>query len=142
MQLLLGSMSIAGVGLVFTPAWKTGLVFIPAGAALWVLFSALRFSVTDQAVCIRYGPFGPTIPIAAIERVQAVDYDWKRFGGWGIRRSLDGEWMYNMPGDRGRAMRIVWTDAKGRRRITSVGTADPEPAAAAVQRAMQTSRAG
>jgi hypothetical protein len=105
------------------------------GIFLWALFSVLRFTISERAVVVQYGLFGPTIPIESIESAEAVDYDWKKFGGWGIRRSLDGEWMYNMPGDGGRALRIVWTDKHGERRITGIGMPAPEPAAAAIAQA-------
>ncbi|MBK6923109.1 MAG: hypothetical protein IPH07_37320 [Deltaproteobacteria bacterium] len=129
MQLLLGSTALAGVALLFTAAWASGLVMIPVGVVLWALFSVLRVSVSEGAVSIQYGLFGPTIPTAAIESAEAVDYDWKRFGGLGIRRE-----MYNMPGDHGRAVRIVWRGGT-KRRVTLVGTPHPEAAVAAIERA-------
>jgi hypothetical protein len=135
MQALTGSMALVGLAMLFSPAWLTGLVFIPIGVVLWSLFAVLRFNVSEGAVKIQYGLFGPTIPIASIERAEAVDYDWKTFGGWGIRRSLAGETMYNMPGDHGRAVRIVWRDGKGRQHVTNVGTPQPEAAVAAIRTA-------
>lgn len=137
MQLLTGSMAIVGLVMLATPAWVTGLVFVPLGIVLWALFSVLRYSISEGAVKIQYGLFGPTIPTAAIASAEAVHYDWKKFGGWGIRRSRDGEWMYNMPGDGGRAVRIVWRDEKGERRVTNIGTPNPEPAVAAIDAAMK-----
>lgn len=135
LQLAIGSMAITGLAMVFTPAWVTGIVFIPLGIVLWALFSVLRLTVSEGAVNVQYGLFGPTIPTASIEHAEAVSYDWKKFGGWGIRRSFDGEWMYNMPGDGGRAVRIVWHDAKGKRRVTNIGVPDPEPAVRAIANA-------
>jgi hypothetical protein len=134
MQLLLGSTALVGMVMLATPAWLTGLVFVPVGLVLWALFSVLRVSVSEGAVSIQYGVFGPTIPTAAIESAEAVDYDWKRFGGWGIRASRDGERLYNMPGDHGRAVRIVWRDGT-KRRVTLFGTPHPEPTVAAIARA-------
>jgi hypothetical protein len=135
LQVALASSGISGLAMLFTPAWVAGLVLIPMGIFLWALFSVLRFTISERAVVVQYGLFGPTIPIESIESAEAVDYDWKKFGGWGIRRSLDGEWMYNMPGDGGRALRIVWTDKHGERRITGIGMPAPEPAAAAIAQA-------
>lgn len=135
LQLLTGSMALAGVGMLFSPAWITGLVFVPLGIVIWALFSVLRVTVSEGAVNVQYGLFGPTIPTASIERADAVSYDWKKFGGWGIRRSLDGEWMYNMPGDGGRALRIEWRDAKGKRVVTNIGLPEPEAAVRAIAQA-------
>lgn len=135
LQAVMGSGAIAGLAMFFTPAWITGLFLVPLGIVMWALFSMLRFTVSEGAVNVQYGLFGPTIPTAAIESAEAIDYDWKKFGGWGIRLSRDGEWMYNMPGDNGRAVRIVWHDAKGKRKVTNVGMPDPAPAVSAIANA-------
>jgi hypothetical protein len=137
LQLLTGINVFVGLGLLVTPAWATGLFLIPVGFLMWALFAVLRFTVSERAVKIQYGLFGPTIPTAAIESAEAIDYDWKKFGGWGIRRSRSGEWIYNMPGDGGRAVRIVWRDKKGKQRITLIGTPNPEPAVAAIGTALK-----
>ena len=137
MQLALASSTLAGLGMLLSPAWIGGLVMIPMGFLVWALFSVLRFTVSEGSVNIQYGLFGPTIPTSAIKSAEAVDYDWKKFGGWGIKRSLGGAWIYNMPGDNGRAVRIVWTDKKGRERTTYVGMPEPEPAEAAIHKAMK-----
>lgn len=98
------------------------LVGLPMIALVWILFSVLRVSVFEDHVNIQYGVFGHKIPIASIELAEVVQYDWRRVGGWGVRRSLAGEWVYNMPGDGGRAVRIVWHDAAGKRRVVHVGS--------------------
>jgi hypothetical protein len=114
-----------------------GLLFgLPTLAIVWLLFSVLRVTVSERAVNVQYGLFGPKIPIAAIESSEAVTYDWKRFGGWGIKRSRDGAWIYNMPGDGGRAVRIVWRDARGRRRTTLIGSRQSTELAAQIERAL------
>ena len=96
-------------------------ITLPLLAMIWVLFSVLRVTVSSGMVTIQFGIFGPEIPVAAIEQCEATTYDWKKFGGWGIRRSRKGEWIYNMPGDGGHAVRIVWRDRKGRRKVTLIG---------------------
>ncbi len=135
MQLALASSTLTGLGLLLTPTWFIGLLLIPSGFLLWALFSVLRFTISERAVSIQYGMFGPTIPTDAIVRAEAIDYDWKKFGGWGIRRSFGGEHMYNVPGDGGRAVRIEWIDAQGRRHITNIGTPNADAAAAALEQA-------
>jgi hypothetical protein len=135
LQLITGSTALAGVAMLFSSAWLSGLVFVPLGIVLWALLSVLRVTVSEGAVNVQYGPFGPTIPTASIDRAEAVSYHWAKFGGWGIRRSLDGEWMYNMPGDGGRALRIEWRDAKGKRVVTNIGLPEPEAAVRAIAQA-------
>jgi hypothetical protein len=103
----------------------------PLMLIIWMLFLVLRVTVSEGMVNVQYGLFGPKIPVGAIKSAEYLDYDWKKFGGWGIRRSLDGEWMYNMPGDGGKAVRIVWTN-KGKEKVTWIGTKDAKKVAAAI----------
>jgi hypothetical protein len=116
-------------------AWVASAIALPIVALMWVLFSVLRVGVSEGSVKIQYGLWGPTIPIASIETLEIKTYEWTKFGGWGIKRSAEGEWMYNMPGDGGNAVRIVWKDAKGRRAVTWIGTQDSTALAAAIMKA-------
>ncbi len=94
-------------------------------ALLGLLFSVVRITVTRKEVVVQYGLFGPRIPVDQIQSCAAVDYDWKDYGGWGIRRGRDGSWAYNMMGDAGRAVRIGWTDASGKKQVTLLASRDP-----------------
>lgn len=125
--------SIAALSLA-SGAWGS-LATLPLLGALWLLFSVLRVSVSEASVNIQFGLFGPKIPIAAIESAEARNYNAMKFGGWGIKRSFDGEWIYNMPGDGGRGLRIVWRDAKGRERVTWVGSPRADALEAAIHQA-------
>jgi hypothetical protein len=121
---------------VVTPGgWISAAMGLPIIATLWLLFSILRVSVSQGHVNVQLGLFGPKIPIAAIESVEALDYDWKQFGGWGIRLNAKGEWMYNLPGDGGRAVKMIWRDRKGRRKVTYVASRENEQLAAAIESA-------
>jgi len=115
--------------------WVSTAIGLPLVGVLWLLFSILRVTVSQGHVNVQLGLFGPKIPIAAIESVEALDYDWKQFGGWGIRLNAKGEWMYNLPGDGGRAVKMVWRDRKGRRKVTYVASRENEQLAAAIERA-------
>jgi hypothetical protein len=113
---------LAMVGGVVASGALVGLAIgLPLLALVWLFFSVLRVTVSEGLVNVQYGLVGPKIPIAAIESAEAIRYDWKKYGGWGIRYA-DGEWIYNMPGDGGHAVRVVWRDAKGQRRVTLVGS--------------------
>jgi len=107
---------------------------VPVLATTWLLFSVRRVTVTGRHVHVQYGVIGPKIPLDAIDEVEALPFDIKRPGGWGIHY-VRGEWVYGMPGDEGRAVRIVWRDAKGRRKVIVLGNRDPETLAAAIERA-------
>jgi hypothetical protein len=101
---------------------------------LWLLFSVLRVSVTRREVHVQYGLFGPRVPVEAIERCEAVDYDWKKYGGWGIRYGRDGSTVYNMLGDQGRAVKLVYTKG-GESKSLLLSSRDPERLAMAVNQA-------
>lgn len=120
---LLGAAALAVVaGSVASGSLLALAIALPLLALIWVLFSVLRVTVSAGVVAVQYGVFGPEIPVGAIDLCEATTYDWKKFGGWGIRRSRQGEWIYNMPGDGGHAVRIVWRDRQGRRRVTLIGS--------------------
>ena len=108
---------------------------------LWILFSVLRVTVTARSVYIQYGLFGPHISLDRITRCEAATCDWKRYGGWGIRRGTDGSRAYNIMGDAGRAVRIVWRDDGGKDQVYLIASPNPEALAAAIQRA-RLSRSG
>lgn len=91
-------------------------------ALLYVITSVLRVTVTQKSVFIRLALWGPTIPLESIESVEAFRYTFWDYGGWGVRIRVGKGTMYNVPGDGGHAVRIVWTDEHGQRRRTAVGT--------------------
>ena len=123
-----GAISAVTIASAFTApgAWVGAAATMPVLLLMWLLFSVLRVTVSEGHVNVQYGLFGPKIPVSAIESAEAVRYDWKRFGGWGIRVNSDGEWMYNMPGDGGRAVRIAWRDKKGKAKVTYVGSLESD----------------
>jgi hypothetical protein len=101
---------------------------------IWLLFSTLRISVDRRRVHVRYGLFGPKIPIEAIRQCEAVNYDWKELGGWGVRSGRNGAVAYHMLGDQGRAARITWKQG-AKQRTVILSARDPERLAAAVNHA-------
>lgn len=108
---------------------------------VWALFSTLRISVTRKEVHVQYGLFGPSIPIEAIESCEACDYDWKQYGGWGIRYGRDGSVAYNMLGDGGRAVRITYKKGKKTKKVL-LAAKDPERLATAIQQARAMAASG
>ncbi|MEL6181875.1 MAG: hypothetical protein AAFS10_23140, partial [Myxococcota bacterium] len=74
----------------------------------------LRVNVTQDAIVIQNGSFGPTIPIKHIELCEPVAYSAMReYGGWGIRHGRDGTWAYNILGDKGKGVRIHYREEDG-----------------------------
>jgi hypothetical protein len=101
---------------------------------VWMLFSVLRVTVTRKELIIQYGLFGPRIPIDAIESAEATTYKWSTYGGWGIRRGWDGTICYNMAGDGGRAVKIVYEE-NGKKKTILVATQNTEALARAIAEA-------
>jgi hypothetical protein len=110
------------------PPWLPALSLLNAAVMLpiWLLFTVLRATVTSTHVHVQYGLFGPKIALEDVVRCEAVSYDWKQYGGWGIRKGRDGSWAYNMMGDQGRAVKLVWRDARGNETTTLVSASDPD----------------
>jgi len=131
-----------GTAIAMPAAWLGSVFGLVIISFVWLLFSVLRVTVSEGHVNVQLGLFGPKIPIPAIESVEALEYDWKEFGGWGIRLNIKGEWMYNLPGDGGRAVRIVWRDRKGKRKVTYVASRNSEQLAATIERALAALPAG
>ena len=126
-----GVISAAGPAAAIGPA--ISLVVLPIA---WLLFSVLRITVTREEVYVQYGLFGPKIAIRDIERAAAVDYDWKRYGGWGIRYGRDGSVAYNMMGDGGRAVEIVYRkNEQAKPKKVLIASPDPVRLAAAINEA-------
>lgn len=92
-----------------------GLFLVAFAAMMALLFSHLRTVVTERVVHVQLGLFGPKIPIESITSVRAAKYDWKRYGGWGIRYGRDGSICYSVPGGSGDCVEIEWTNEKGKK---------------------------
>ena len=114
--------------------WILPLIELPFLFFLWLLFSVLRITVTPRELVVQYGLFGPRVPIESIKSAQAVDYDWKQFGGFGIRKGRDGTWAYNMMGDHGRAVRVEYEENGARKKLL-VASPNPVALAEAIQKA-------
>lgn len=115
------------------PIWAA-LPGVAVLAASWAMMTVLRVAVTTRAVHVQLGPFGPTIPIAGVESVEttSVNLLWH---GWGVHLALDGTWCFTLPTATKKAVRIVWSDAKGRRRKTLVSSDTPDVLKQAIERA-------
>lgn len=80
-----------------------GLLLIATG----VIFAVVRTVVTAREVHVKYGLWGPRIPLDAIQSCKVIEYDWTEFGGWGLRRGKDGTWAYVPGGPRVVELRYV-----------------------------------
>mgnify|MGYP003592771031 CR=1 FL=1 len=104
-------------------------------AALGVVFGVLRTVVTARAVHVKYGMWGPTIPLDAIRSCEVVAYDPLEFGGWGIRLGRKGAWAY-VPAAAGPVLELVYVDeATKKERRVLVGAANAEETRLQIERA-------
>ena len=123
------------------------LPFVLAGMGLFgvlylllaVTFAVLRTVVTERHVIVKYGLWGPTIDIDSIIDCRVIDYEWTKFGGWGIRRGLDGSWAY-VPAS-GEVVELRYRDGQKEKRIL-VGAQNARALAAEIQQARQLTRVG
>lgn len=129
------------LGVVFTtmasvPAFAIALMAaeVVLFSVLWLLFQVLRIHVTKTEVHIQYGLWGPRVPVHSIESAKVVSYDWKRFGGWGLKRAPDGTHAYTLSGSSKEVVEIAWRDGDARKKLV-VSSDDPAALAAQIQRA-------
>ncbi|MCJ7492460.1 MAG: DUF3093 family protein [Dehalococcoidia bacterium] len=85
--------------------WQTYALYYPfmalVGALLvFVFFSFryLRIAVSDEELRFAFGMLRRTLPLAAIQSVEAKKYRWLTYGGWGIRYALGGRRAWSLPG--------------------------------------------
>ena len=101
-----------------------------------LLLSHLRVVVTDDAVHVQYGLWGPTIAVENITRCEVQRYEAMRFGGWGFKRSLDGTVAYSVPGGEGECVALEITEGAKVRKVVIT-----TPNAAGVALAIEEARA-
>ena len=94
------------------------------------LFHRLRATLGPDTLTVGFGPFRERLPLARIAACDPVTYRWLAYGGYGIRYAF---WrrakLYNVPGDRGRAVQLTLDD--GRRVLFSAH--DPAAVCAALR---------
>jgi len=124
------------------PVPEAALPFVLAGlvafagmfALLSLSFAVLRTVVTDREVIVKYGLWGPRIPLEAITECKVVPYEFHKFGGWGIRRGIGGTWAY-VPGS-GDVVEIAYT-VEGKTKRVQVGAENAQLVASEIQHARE-----
>ena len=108
---------------------------VPLVAAVALMFSHLRATLTRTHVLIQYGLFGPTIPLDRIDAVSVETYDMVRYRGYGLKRAADGTAAFSVPGGDGRCVRIEYRDEHGAAKKLVVTVEDANEFAQAIERA-------
>ncbi len=121
------------IGMSGSPVGLINIAMIVPLVLLWLLFLYLRVTLTSDSLHIQYGLFGPKIELSQIKAVSVSKYDWKQYGGWGLRKRKDTT-AYSTPGGNNDCLRIEWTDAKGESKITIVTTDKAQEFAEQIQK--------
>lgn len=123
------------------PVPAEALPFVVGGVALMgvmmallgLMFAVVRTLVTEREVQVKYGLWGPRIPLDAIAACSVVDYKWTEFGGWGIRLGRGGSWAY-VPAGAKRVVELRYREDATDKRVL-VGVTDPDEMARQINRA-------
>lgn len=119
----------AALPIVLTMLALLATLFIVLG----LVFAVLRTIVTEDAVHVKYGLWGPTISLRSIRSCKLVPYRWTDYGGWGIRGGRDGSMAYIVSG--AQAVEIVFEE-DGTLRKVLVGGSNIEALAIEIRRAV------
>lgn len=83
--------------------WEAILFYAALGLGMVVMlfliinFTMLAISVAFGGIEFRYGLFAKQLEFDQIRSVQVKDYEWTRYGGWGLRFSTGGRRAWSMP---------------------------------------------
>ena len=110
--------------------WEAVLFYAAMSLAIVVLvfviinFTMLSIAVAPWGVEFRYGLFAKRLRFDQIRSVEAKEYEWLRYGGWGLRWSTGGRRAWNMPFLRTGV--TIEADEGGREREYYVSSRNPE----------------
>jgi hypothetical protein len=94
-----------------TPILVTEAIIAAAVLGLMVVFMTLRIEIATDTLTVGFGPFKDRVPLERIVRCGTTSYNWRDWGGFGIRYSGDGK-LYNVMGDHGQAVELVMSGGK------------------------------
>ena len=123
------ALTVLGSGFGAFPLLIVGVILVGVAVA----FRQLRIVVDDTTLSVGFGPFRERLPLTRIVACAPTTYRWLEYGGWGIRYNIRHlrrrATLYNVMGDRGRAVEVVLDD--GRRVLFSSG--DPAAVCQAIR---------
>lgn len=116
-------------------AATAGPLFASVVLALTALtMTVVRTVVTSREVMVRLGLWGPRVAIENVVSVRAIKYPVVKYGGWGLKRGIDGSWAYTMLGGTDRVVEMVYRDGKKERKVV-FSAEHPEAVVAAILKA-------
>jgi len=134
--LLYGGLALHFIFVMLTAGKQIGLLMLViylAMIAFLTVFQTLRVRMEGMDLQVGFPIFNRRIPLHDIDRIEPIRYGWLQFAGWGVRIRR-GAVMYNVPGDKGRAVEL--TLRNGKRVLFSAEDPDAVVTAIRAQRAM------
>jgi len=83
--------------------WEAIVFYAAVGLGIVVMvfvivsFTMLSIAVTFEGIEFRYGLFAKRLRFDQIKSVAVKEYEWLRYGGWGLLFSTGGRRAWNMP---------------------------------------------
>ncbi len=122
---VIGLALAASIGASIASGSFAALMSAPILVVVGLLLSVLRVVVTREHVHVQFGLWGPKIAVRDVTKIEAMDYPFMKYGGWGIRAGIDGSRAYSTPGGTGRGVRIEYRDGS-RTKAVFVSTDDAD----------------
>ena len=137
--LALSALAVAGLMVGVSVAQGVAAPLIGLIGPVMMLAAALtttvvRTVVTSEEVVVRLGLWGPRVAVGEILEARVIAYPFFKYGGWGIRRALDGSRAYTMVGGTDQVVELRYRDG-GRERTVVFSAGNPSAVVAAIERA-------
>ena len=110
--------------------WEAIVFYAAVGLGIVVMvfvivsFTMLSIAVAFEGIEFRYGLFAKRLRFDQIKSVAVKEYEWLRYGGWGLRFSTGGRRAWNMPFV-GTGV-VITADEGGREREYYITSRNPE----------------
>ena len=132
--LLGGIMLGIGIGILLlgrypsSSAWVRYVVsFISIlGGIMLFNFEKMQTTITDEGIKVQFGIFKKFIPKENILVCSPFLYNWKDFGGWGIRRSGDNTTAYSVLGTGKHSVKIIYLNKHQQKADLVISTIEEE----------------
>ncbi|MBI5573201.1 MAG: hypothetical protein HY919_01435 [Elusimicrobia bacterium] len=102
-----------------------GFISILAGIMMFN-FDKMQTTITDRGIKVQFGIFKKFIPKENILACSPFLYNWRNFGGWGIRRSGDNTTAYSVVSTGKHSIRITYLNKHQQKADLVISTIEEE----------------
>ena len=102
-----------------------GFILILGGVSLFN-FEKMQTTITGEGIKVQFGIFKKFVPKENILACSPFLYNWKNFGGWGIRRSGDNTTAYSVLGTGKHSIRITYLNKHQQKADLVISTIEEE----------------